>query len=79
MDRCRVDDDGCWILKEKIMPAGTYFVGDPLCVIKEEHEYLMEVSPSRSIFVDANGIHFGMFDTYMGDGVFKDDDGRNTL
>jgi len=76
LDRCRVDDDGCWILKEKIMPAGTYFVGDPLCVIKEEHEYLMEVSPSRSIFVDTNGIHFGMFDTYMGDGVFKDDEGR---
>jgi len=72
---CCKKHDNCMIEKEQLLPKGTYFIGDPSYVLKEEYWHYMSIEMERGIFQDPNGITYALFKTLMGDGVFTDDEG----
>lgn len=72
---CCAKEGNCEIEKERLLPEGEYFIGDPVHVLKEEYWYYLSIEKERGVFQDPNGIIFGKFRTLMGDGIFTDDEG----
>lgn len=72
---CCTRESNCEIEKERLLPKGEYFIGDPTYVLKEEYWHYLNVEKERGVFQDPNGIIFGKFRTLMGDGIFADDEG----